>query len=165
MLQLLSLKLVLLLVLLQAPERLEMLQLRCLEVCASYPEFWLRCARQRQKKSQEDMLKLLEFGASKVLKRRSVQQHPGHQMRPCHINSFVSVSASASVFFMHWCRCLSFAAFVCVVPLPSPASTPVSLMLWCLSPLFAVLLSGVLSVVLGATWHVSMPHNSRSAAD
>ncbi|KAL8434686.1 hypothetical protein ACSSS7_003003 [Eimeria intestinalis] len=56
-----------------APQRLDMLQRRCLEVCASYPEFWLRCARQRQRQrnnEEEEGLKLLEFGATKVLKRR-----------------------------------------------------------------------------------------------
>ncbi|KAL8425193.1 hypothetical protein Efla_004268 [Eimeria flavescens] len=56
-----------------APHRLGMLQRRCLEVCASYPEFWLRCARQRQRQrgnDEEEGLRLLEFGATKVLKRR-----------------------------------------------------------------------------------------------
>lgn len=56
---------------LQAPERLELLQRRCLEVCASYPEFWLRCGRQRRKQQgPEALLQLLHFGAKKVLKRR-----------------------------------------------------------------------------------------------
>ncbi|CDJ45222.1 PRPF39 protein, related, related [Eimeria tenella] len=53
-----------------APGRLELLQRRCLEVCASYPEFWLRCARQRRQQGPEEALKLLEFGATKILKRR-----------------------------------------------------------------------------------------------
>ncbi|KAL8445741.1 hypothetical protein Emed_005423 [Eimeria media] len=56
-----------------APQRLDLLQRRCLEVCASYPEFWLRCARQRQRQrnnDEEEGLRLLEFGATKVLKRR-----------------------------------------------------------------------------------------------
>ncbi|OEH80420.1 prpf39 related protein [Cyclospora cayetanensis] len=53
-----------------APERLDLLQRRCLEVCACYPEFWLRCAKQRKQKSVDDALSLLEFGTTKVLKRR-----------------------------------------------------------------------------------------------
>lgn len=53
-----------------APERLPMLQRRCLEVCASYPEFWLRCARQRRRSNQEEALQLLHFATTKVLKRR-----------------------------------------------------------------------------------------------
>ncbi|KEP65525.1 UNVERIFIED_CONTAM: hypothetical protein HHA_246760 [Hammondia hammondi] len=53
------------------PERRAMLRERCLEVCASYLEFWQRFAQQLIKENKpEEALKLLHRGAYTVMKRR-----------------------------------------------------------------------------------------------
>lgn len=80
--------------LLQAPERLPMLQRRCLEVCASYPEFWLRCARQRRRSNQEEALQLLHFATTKVLKRRYVHTSQHKTPEPLQLRSLSHAAAA-----------------------------------------------------------------------
>ncbi|CBZ55927.1 PRPF39 protein, related [Neospora caninum Liverpool] len=53
------------------PERRAMLRERCLEVCASYLEFWQRFAQQLiEEKKPEEALNLLHRGAYTIMKRR-----------------------------------------------------------------------------------------------